>query len=166
FLHLVLTSDLTQGLPDPTSTWAGFASGDAPMPTDPDLRPGDRDNDNSRSAADIMRRHWQQGIQAARVAPVRQFIDGITRDDPQPTFYFLHTLVSHQPHHMLPIDKENRTWNPLPGKRGWNRGHSWAVGQHYQRHLLQVGFVDHLVGRLAVNPKTRGVSDPAGVAVR
>jgi Sulfatase len=165
FLHLVLTSDLTQGLPDPTTTWAGFASGDAPVPTDPDLQPGDRDSDDSRIAADVMRRHWQQGIQAARVAPVRQFIDGISHDDPQPTFYFLHTLVSHQPHHMLPIDKENRTWNLLPGKRGWNRGHSWAVGQHYQRHLLQVGFVDQLVGRLTAQLKSAGLYDRAVIVV-
>ena len=38
FLHLVLTSDLTQSLPDPTTTWAGFAGGDARVPTDPTLR--------------------------------------------------------------------------------------------------------------------------------
>ena len=42
--------------------------------------------------------------------------DRISKDDPQPTFYFLHALVSHQPHHLLPSGQENLTWHRVPGR--------------------------------------------------
>ena len=112
-----------------------------------------------------MEQRWRQGIQASRVTPVRQFIEGIGKDDPQPTFYFLHTLISHQPHHMLPGGKENKTWVSLPGRTGWNRSKSWAVGQQYQRHLLQVGFVDGLVGQLMRRLKDVGLYDRAMIVI-
>jgi hypothetical protein len=163
FLHLILTPDLTRGLPDPSTTWAGFGTYDAAAPGDPDAQP--QDEAGAGSDADRVRDRWRQGIAAARVAPVRQFIAGISREDPQPTLYFLHTLISHQPHHMLPIGRENKTWNLLPGRRGWNRDEPWTVAQHYQRHLLQVGYVDYLIGRLVAQLKSVGLYDRALIVI-
>lgn len=151
FLHLVLPEDLAGGLPDLSATWANF---DDDMPG---ASGGDDDSPSADPNADEVDAHWREGISAGRVAPVRQFIDGISKDDPQPTFYFLHALVSHQPHHLLPSGQENLTWHRVPGRRGWNRPHPWAVSQHYQRHLLQVGFVDRLVGELVARLKSTGL---------
>jgi len=156
FLHLVLTGDLAGGLPDLTANWANFGD-DMSGATD-----GDDDDGGASQGPDVageVRARWRQGIVAARVEPVRQFIDGISADDPQPTLYFLHSLISHQPHRMLPTGKENLTWHRLPGRRGWNRDHPWTVGQEYQRHLLQVGFVDRLVGELTGRLKSTGLYD-------
>ncbi len=152
FLHLVLPEDLAGDLPDLSATWANFGD-DTPGVSDDD---GASDSDG-REVEESVRARWRHGIDAARVTPVRQFIDGISADDPQPTFYFLHALVSHQPHRMLPSGKENLTWHRLPGRRGWNRPHPWTVGQHYQHHLLQVGFVDRLVGELVARLKSTGL---------
>ena len=160
FLHLVLTSDLTGNLADPSTGWANF--GDV---EDVDSAGDDGADAGGESLSDAVQERWQRGIGAARVAPVREFIDGIGADDPQPTFYFLHTLISHQPHRMLPTGKENGTWARLPGRRGWNRDHPWTVAQHYQRHLLQVGFVDRLVGRLVDRLRASGLYDRALVVI-
>lgn len=154
FLHLVLTADLAAGLPDLTATWANFG----------DAQPGASDEDDAQVADDpdvknAVKVRWRSGIEAARVEPVRRFIEGISADDPQPTFYFLHSLISHQPHRMLPTGQENLTWHRIPGVRGWNRPHAWTVGQHYQRHLLQAGFVDRLAGELVARLKSTKLYD-------
>jgi hypothetical protein len=167
FLHLTLTEDLTRGLPDPTATWAGFG-GDAAA----SAAEGDDDQDQAAvNAADpsaiaaAVEERWQEGVEASRVDPVRQFIDGIDPDDRQPTFYFTHTLISHQPHRMLPGGQQNKTWVSVPGRTGWNRKQSWAVGQQYQRHLLQVGFVDNLIGQLVARLKEAGLYERTMIVI-
>ncbi|MBP1634426.1 MAG: sulfatase [Acidobacteria bacterium] len=160
FLHLVLTRDLTASLPDPTQTWADFGGGGAaPDAAAADIQP-EADENGVRAA---VRERWREGITASRVPPVQRFIDGIGNDDPQPTFYFLHTLVSHHPHVLLPSGKQNRTWVRLPEER--DKGQSWAIVQAYQRHLLQVGFVDGLIGQLVRRLKEAGIYDDAMIVI-
>jgi hypothetical protein len=176
YLHTVLTDDLTAGLPDPTATWAGFGDGldaaAADVMDDPDLPDGQAadggdEADEERAIAQAVREQWREGMQAARVTPVQQFIDGIGRDDEQPTFYFLHTLISHHPYYMLPGGRRNRTWVTIPGKVGgsWEGGQDWAVAQQYQRHLLQVGFVDDLLGQLVARLREAGLYDRSLIVV-
>jgi arylsulfatase A-like enzyme len=166
YLHLILTPDLTTRLPDPTQTWAGFESGSKPVAAAEDGEGAQAaDVADAKAVAAAAQRRWREGIEASRVAPVRGFIDGITAEDPQPSFYFLHTLISHQPHRMLPSGKENKTWTEVPGRTGWNRSQSFAVFQRYQRHLLQVGFVDYLVGQLTRRLKETDLYDRALVII-
>jgi hypothetical protein len=137
FLRATLTADVTADLPDPTQTWARFGESD------------DAEADDEPRAA--ARQRWREGIsEPSRVTPVRRFIEQIGSDDPQPTFYFLHTLVSHHPFSMLPNGKQNATLVSLPGiaSGGWDTKQPWAVAQQHQRHLLHVRFVDTLVGQL------------------
>jgi len=165
FLHLVLTEDLTRDLPDPTETWAGFDGGDRVADVEGAEEASRAASADDKAIADAAQQRWRQGVEASRVTPVLQFIEGIGKDDPQPTFYFIHTLISHQPHHMLPGGRQNKTWVSLPARTGWNRAKSWAVGQMYQRHLLQVGFVDNLVGQLTARLKEAGVYEQALIVI-
>ncbi len=61
-----------------------------------------------RTGARVIRatRNWQQRWHGARgtdaVGSAEAFIDGISRDDIQPTLYFIHTLASHRPSRWLP----------------------------------------------------------------
>lgn len=152
FLHLVLTEDLTEGLPDPTATWARLAEGNEP---------------SARESTQGVRERWRQGITAERVTPILRFIERLDGDEPQPTFYFLHTLVTHHPYYMLPTGRQNGTSVSVPGKVGgsWGQDQPWAVAQQYQRHLLQVGFADRLLGQLVARLKDIGVYDPAIIVV-
>ena len=158
FLRMALTADLTARLPDPTEGWAGFG-GEALPSTSADI-----EEEDARAAA---QEQWRLGMVAARVTPVRQFIDGISKDDEQPTFYFMHTLVSHHPYYMLPGNRENKTWVDLPGKVGgsWDKNQAWAVAQQYQRHLLQAEFVDELVGQLVKRLKDSALYDRAAIVI-
>ena len=162
YLHMILTADLTAGLPDPRQTWAGFSgSGDA------DDREVGADGDTQHAAAQARRQRWRRGMDASRVAPVREFIQHIGADDPQPTFYFLHTLVSHYPYYMLPGGRQNGTVATVPARFGgsWRKQEPWAVAQQYQRHLLQAAFVDGLLGQLVERLKALGLYDGAMVVV-
>ena len=158
FLRLVLTDDLTAGLPDPTETWAGFGAGGTERDT---LDADDRAEADQVEVA--VRQRWRQGITASRVPPIRRFIEGIDRDDRQPTLYFIHTLVSHHPHILLPGGKLNKTVVRLPEER--SRKESWALTQEYQRHLLQVGYIDHLIGELVTRLKDAGLYDAAMIVI-
>ena len=107
-------------------------------------------------------------MDAPRVTPVRQFTEGIGADDPQPTLYFLHALISHYPFDLLPNGKQNATMATLParlGKQRWPSDQPWAVAQQYQRHLLQMGFVDGLLGDLVGRLKQVGLYDEAMLVV-
>ena len=67
----------------------------------------------------------------------------------QRTLWFLHTLLPHHPWRYLPSGSEYARATLIPGLIG-DRWSSDAVlaAQAHQRHLLQVGFVDKLLGEL------------------
>lgn len=165
-LHLLLPSDMKQGLPKLTDDWANFgAAANAAR--------------RRRAAARRHRnrlRHLGAGDDLSQRAGIaRRFIAGISREDPQPTLYFLHTMVSHTPYELLPGGRTNGTLseskalrfpNALPGtyKEPWPDD-EWAVSQVYQRHLLQLEYCDALIGTLVRRLKQTGLYDRALVIV-
>jgi hypothetical protein len=165
-LHLVLPEDMKQGLPKLTDDWANFgAAADAAR--------------RRRAAARRHRnrlRHLGAGDDLSQRASIaRRFIAGISQEDPQPTLYFLHTMVSHTPYELLPGGRTNGTLavskalrfpNALPGtyKEPWPDD-EWAVAQVYQRHLLQLEYCDALIGTLVRRLKHTGLYDRALVIV-
>ena len=141
YLHVVLTDDLTHGLPSLTARWADF---------------GDLGKERRQRIAAQGR-----GRSAREVAA--NFIEWISADDPQPTFYFLHSILTHFPHRALPTGQINRTRAAVPGQvgpEGWNDD-AWGLAQNYQRHLLEVAYSDRMVGRLIARLK-RPRPVPAG----
>ena len=159
FLHVLLTGDLRERLPDVRGSWAGFSGADTNQ--------GEEDG----VAADWQARwHQADGRNPAEIAErpdvVRRFIDSISADDPQPTFYFLHSLLSHHPYLYLPGGQRNVTHARIPGPMPSDgTDDEWANAQSQQRQLLQTGFVDGLVGRLVARLKAEGLYDRALVIV-
>ena len=165
YLHILLTDDLKGDLPSLTANWANFGA-------------AREANQRRRSALRRQRREARRGASddlRTRTRIVRQFIAGIRADAPQPAFYFLHTMLPHTPHVLLPDGRLNATRasvrlldlpRALPGKYkdAWTDD-QWAVAQNQQRHLLQAAFVDKVMGELAGRLKEQGLYDRALVIV-
>ena len=154
YLRIVLTDDLARSVPDLDGRWAGFGTSDDGV--------GETAVEVTSDAYQAHRDRWRRNMDAERVAPVRQFIERLGADGPRPALYFLHALISHYPFDRLPNGKQNATMAVLPvrlGKR-WP-AQPWAVAQQYQRHLLQMGFVDGLLGDLVGRLKQVGLYDEA-----
>jgi hypothetical protein len=151
--YVFLTPDLQKRLqlPDLTRQWAGFKRGaDAGM----DVSPG------------AWQRSHDKRFMEDRRQLVGSFIEGISASDQQPTLYFLHTLLPHQPWVLLPSGQRNSSLAPLPGAlREVPLTDEWELAQNQQRHLLQVGFIDRLVGRVVARLKDTGLYDRALVVI-
>lgn len=157
WMYAVLPADLTGSLPDITQSWKDFRS-----------QPAERAKFAMWKQFDELT-DWHD-----RVQRFRDFVDSIRASD-WPTLHFLHILLPHAPWEYLPsgqkgVFPESR----VRGLRGINdRGEdpslwtddSWAVTQSYQRHLLQVGLVDRLVGSLVKRLRDLGLYDPALVVI-
>jgi arylsulfatase A-like enzyme len=150
-LHVVAPPDLRDRLPDVTRTWAGFVG-----------------NDGDERASAAWQARWARADSTnpeeirRRPDVVRRFIDGISGADRQPTLYLLHSLVTHVPHLMLPSGQTSSTRSHIPTPApSVGLDDEWAIAQQHQRHLLQVEFVDTLVGRLVARLKSEGLYDRA-----
>jgi arylsulfatase A-like enzyme len=102
--------------------------------------------------------HELGGGRPARFERWLATVDG----SPQPTLYFKHVLLPHVPLQYLPSGRRYRLRpnEEVPGivsPPGF--GNRWLVNQAYQRYLLQVGFVDRLVGDLIARLKREGLYD-------
>ncbi|MBC8459374.1 MAG: sulfatase-like hydrolase/transferase [Deltaproteobacteria bacterium] len=121
YLHILLPSDLTSGLPVITQGWSAFIK-------DP------------------------VGHKYDRLGQFLQFIDQIDSSS-RPTLYFIHIELPHRHWEYLPSGKRYHRVKMRGVVRGTKGGKKWGVDdwlilQGYQRHLLQVGFVDKLLGKL------------------
>jgi hypothetical protein len=151
YQHVALTEDLTRHLPDPAEAVAGFGS-------------------NLRSPAQGRRDHSTTPTIESRMALVDAFLADIERGETaRPGLFLLHSMLSHSPSWLLPsgqIDGTRANEVPLrlpvalPNRKpGLWPNDEWAVAQAYQRYLLQVGFVDTLLGRIVDRMKKAGVYD-------
>jgi Sulfatase len=85
---------------------------------------------------------------------------------PTPSFWYLHLLLPHSPWTYLPSG-ERYDVRPAPGwgsDEVWNRNQA-AVDQYWQRHLLQLGYADRVLGRLLHRLRSTGLYDRAVVVV-
>jgi hypothetical protein len=141
YLHILLPADLSATLPSVTQNWMDFA-------------------------ADL----WRKGERRDRNRQFITFINDIQAEE-QTSFHFLHTLLPHPPYDYLPSGKKyNADVNIFgldrqpPGK--WSEAeYHWAAIQDYQRHLLQVGYVDTLLGTLLSHLQTIGLYDRSLIVI-
>jgi hypothetical protein len=129
-MHLLLPPELRTGLPPIDEGWGNFGNDSAVVSETRAIR------DEFNEAADD------------RAGDLSRFIESL--DMPQrPTMWYLHTLLPHAPWEYLPSGARYPHSLPIPGKvgEGWGQN-EWLVSQAYQRHLLQVGFVDRFIGQL------------------
>ena len=84
------------------------------------------------------------------------------------TLHFAHLLLPHAPWRLLPSGHVYGFSNSSEGLEypggAWT-GDRWLVEQAYQRHLLQVGYVDSLLGRVLRTLEREGLYDQALVIV-
>jgi hypothetical protein len=84
------------------------------------------------------------------------------------TLYFKHVLLPHVPWQYLPDGQAYRKHareyipgiNQLP-----SFGDKWLLQQGYQRHLMQVGLVDRMIGRLVARLKEVGIYDKSLIVI-
>jgi hypothetical protein len=151
YLHVALPSAMAVLLPPLNEGWNNFGRGAA-------LTGGD-----SRETLD---RGILAAVETDRVQVFESFIAGIA-PSPRPGLYSLHSMLTHVPWVYLPsghrhtentgtigLDPLAELWAP----------DEFLVAQAYQRHLLQVGFADRLLGRTVDRLKQAGVYDSALLA--
>ncbi len=145
--HLFLPEDIADGLPPINQTWSNFT---------------DR---TDAEEFDIIARF--QALEAAdRRLPVAEFITAIEPPDGEPPLHFLHALLPHVPWSYLASGQAYPSPSPAPGSKspGWGPD-EWLVDQAYQQHLVQVMYVDTVVGELIERLEDTGLYDDALIVV-
>jgi Sulfatase len=93
---------------------------------------------------------------------------GAIRRRPTPAFYFQHSLMPHEPWLYLPSGRQMR---PAGREPIWQINREQGFGDpqlsvhNHLRHLLQVGYTDHLIGELLGRLKRTGLLERALIVV-
>ena len=150
YLHILLPLDLADGLPVVTETWKDFTSGDTAQVH------GGGDGIPSRLEAGT-RHAISNELKKDRGALFRRFVESIHETE-GPTLYVYHCYLPHAPWIYLPSGKRH---NLKPVNRGlvdkkWSDNHRYAA-EAFKGHLLQLGFVDRLLGEFLDRLKTTGL---------
>jgi arylsulfatase A-like enzyme len=139
YLHILTPEKWTNWLPSVTETWGDFW-----------------ELDESRRD---------------RVKLFSQFLSFVTPQN-KPTLYFLHIMLPHTPWKYMPSGKQysnfgftTMRFNEDTRKGGWWGTDESAVDQGLQRHLLQMGLVDKLLGNLIEHLKKTGLYDRSLIVV-
>ena len=112
------------------------------------------------------RRRWVRQRDRDRRLPPQELIQGISRDDPASTLYFMHVLLPHEPYIYMKGGVQFTDETMLPGLReGRWSGDAWTAAQAYQQHLLQLQYVDTILGQLVARLKEQGLYDRALLVV-
>jgi len=134
-LHLVAPSGLEHRLPAVDRTFGNFAGGGADA---------DADRGKPKQQPDV-----PMSALTNRRATFASLLSGIHPQEGKPTLSFLHIALPHIPWQYLPGGQEYVNGGPdYPGM-----GAVWSNAPvpsqlAMQRHLLQVGYADHLLGQL------------------
>ena len=104
-------------------------------------------------------------LDAGRPERLRRFFRAIRPG--RPSFYFKHALLPHGPHLYLPSGKAARAGaDPLPDSEsvpGFYDRH--VTNYNQQRILLQIGFVDHEIGRMLDGMEKQGILDESLIVI-
>jgi hypothetical protein len=142
--HILLPEPLTRSLPTIVGDWVGLARAQARRAADGTAESNHRDAEFERFLAAI-----EQGKDAR--------------------LYFLHSLLPHMPFEYVPSGRRYRApdyqGREVEGKRLFEASDPGFVNAQYQRHLLQVGFVDRLIGRLMERLREQELFDDALIIV-
>ena len=84
------------------------------------------------------------------------------RPQERPSLWYLHLMLPHSPWRYLPSGARY----DVPSTPAWGPDEVWnsnqaAVDQSWQRHLLQLGYADRVLGRLLARLKATGLYDRA-----
>ena len=157
YLHLVVPDALRVHLPAVEDRWSHFT--DTTLGT----RLARMVGGSPAAIAARVAARAQDDIEPLFAAFLEQIVPG-----DRPALHFIHVLQPHQPWRYLPSGKQygQRVFFPHddPGE-GWNKEDEWEVVQRFQRHLLQVGYADRLLGRVVARLKQQGLYDRTMIAL-
>ena len=137
FLHQVTPAAWASRLPEIGESWRDFW------------------DDGARDDEDGERK---RAIDQDPAATFDRFVEELS-DFPAPALHYAHLMAPHLPWNRLPDGTEYRAGGRMPHglqRQTW-RGTEWQTTQAHQRHLLQVGWVDSLIGRLRAELEGMGV---------
>jgi hypothetical protein len=152
--HLLLPEDLRDGLPAIDSVWEGF---------DTAAEPGGELRGGSNLRRDVLDRLARDDATAG----FERAIAALRQPGARPPLLFVHSTLPHGPWRYLPDGRRYAVEGiGYPGltETGWS-GPQWQVDQGFQRHVLQVQYVDRLLGRLLDALDEAGVFDDAVIVV-
>ncbi len=138
WLHQTLPHAWTEQLPQITDAWSGFGQEPAATPEDP---PPDK----------LIQRAVHHLREADRAAEFRRFVASIEPAGRRPGFYFLHSMLPHMPWEYLPSGRSyrgRRTGIHRFFEDGRWTTDPWPIRHYQKRYLLQVQFVDRLIGEM------------------
>lgn len=157
FLHIVLPSSLASSLPDVTQNWGGFAAQDDQI----NGRSSKLENDSPVSVAG-----------RRKIGDRREFFKNFVRSirhQGKPTLNFLHVELPHGPFTYLESGKAYngglwpRSGRPARKRKRWID--EWAMVQQQLQSLLQLGYVDKLMGELIDKLKESTLYDESLIIV-
>lgn len=154
YLHIVLPSDMTSGLPPVTMTWGNFLADDSTSPS------------KTQASENLKQIRIRRNVNRKKL--FSDFIKSIDASD-KPAFHFIHIQLPHVPWDYLPSGKKYSEMGfQIPGldikRERWGADDTLVI-QSYQRHLLQVGFVDRLLGNLLDHLKAIDMYDRSLVVI-
>jgi hypothetical protein len=151
YLHLIAPPRLETHLPTIDESWGNFG------------QDAGEDLESTATAAPKTNIHT---FYIGRVKDFNGWLATFRAPAPQPTLYWMHFLMPHGPWLYFPNGRVSAvTATRAPGRTKelwWN---SDLAVQAWQRHLLQTGYLDKLLGRFIARLKAVGLWDKALVVV-
>ena len=145
--HVLLPEPLSERLPEIERSWGDFRA----VATDFDVKA-----------------EFRELLSAGQRTPIDRFLEDMRGSGgDRPPLFYLHALVPHHPWQFLP---DGRSYplivelNPASESGGWIDD-EFLVAQAMQRHLLQVGYADHVLGEVFAAMEEAGIYDEALVVV-
>jgi hypothetical protein len=154
YLHVIAPEGIERNLPSVSDTLGNFGADTGT--TTAESSPGHTGH-----------REVLHELSGGRPARFENFVRSIDRTA-RPTLYYKHSLLPHVPFQYFPDGHRYRTQphEVLPGLvdvPSWGNG--YLLQQAYQRHLLQAGFADRLVGTLLRRLHEKRLYDRALIVV-
>jgi Sulfatase len=155
YLHQIAPHDLERHLDPVSNTIGNFSGGEGTKTTSPS-------GTGHRGKKEVGRE-----LGGGRPARFERFVAAIDRTT-RPTLYFKHSLLPHVPWQYLPsgrryLRKPHEAIADLTDEPSWHN--DYLLAQAYQRHLLQAGFVDNLLGTLMRRLREKHLYDRALIVV-
>lgn len=166
YQHLLLPDSYTASLPAINENWMGFA-GEAPAFEQ--IKIDKTDMSGTQIVHEIKKRSKDRVITASGQdygAVFDEALDKLVAGNPR-FLHFQHVQLPHVPWRYLPSGKQYRDMF-VDGKEGndkWINAQPWLMAQGLQRHLLQVKYVDALLGKLLDKLREIGAYDDALIIV-
>jgi len=176
YKHMVAPPDVEKSLPSVSDTWGDFSrggggesdGGSASSAGSGEASPAGSGSASSAGSASPAsdKPNTEKNLQGSRNKRLDQWIASI-HDTRKPTLNFKHVLLPHLPWQYLPDGRQYRrvATEPIPAISRQSYKDQGQVDVLQQRHLLQVGYVDHEIQRLIAHLKKQGLWDKAMVVV-